>query len=182
MFHYRIKDLMILNAVLAIVLAAAIALGSFTALTTIALVVAVFVVLPLAWVEVYLYRRKKGTWYRWRHPRPRRPRYVRPINIPPYRGPAPFPGADKSVAGEPPSLPSRTRLFESGDPSDPVSRASILLKVASQLEASGRVGAAVRTYRQVVEGFADTPEAKTAAQRLESIGEGKVRVGHPGSD
>jgi hypothetical protein len=182
MFRHRIKDLMIVNAVLAIVLAAGIALKSFTAVTIIALVVAVFVVLPVAWVETYLYGRKKGTWYRLRHPRPPRPRYVRPMNIPPYRGPAPFPGAGESVAGEPPSLPPRTRLFESGDPSDPVSRASILLKVASQLEASGRVGAAVRTYRQIVDGFADTPEATTAAQHLESIGEGKVRVGHPGAD
>ncbi len=173
---------MILNAVLAIVLAAAIALGSFAALTTIGFVVAVFVVLPLAWVEIYLHSKQKGTWYRWRHPRPRRSRYVRPINIPPYRGPAPFPGAGGSVAGEPPSLPPRTRLFESGDPSDPVSRASILLKVASRLEASGRVGAAVTTYRQVVDAFADTPEATTAAHRLQSIGEGKVGVGHPGSD
>jgi hypothetical protein len=173
---------MIVNAVLAVVLAAGIALKSFAALTTIGLVVAVFVVLPLAWVEIYLHSKQKGTWYRLRHPRPARPRYVRPTNIPPYRGPAPFPGAGESVPGEPPSLPPRTRLFESGDPSDPVSRASILLKVAIRLEASGQVGAAVRTYRQVVDAFADTPEAETAARRLQSIGEGKVQVGQSGSD
>jgi hypothetical protein len=167
MFRHRIKDLMILNAVLAIVLAAGIALKSFAALTTIGFVVAVFVVLPLAWVEIYLYSKQKGTWYRLRHPRPRRPRYVPPMNIPPYRGPAPFPGAGESVAGEPPLLPPRTRLFESGDPSDPVSRASILLKVASRLETAGRIGAAVRTYEQILREFGGTPEAQDAARRLQ---------------
>jgi hypothetical protein len=181
MFHHRIRDLMILNAVLALILAAGIALKSFAALTTIGLVVAVFVVLPLAWVEIYLYSKQKGTWYRWRHPTPRRPRYVRPMNIPPYRGPAPFPGAGESVAGEPPSLPPRTRLFESGDPSDPVSRASILLKVASRLESSGSTVAAARIYQQVIDEYAETPEALAATQHLRSITERNLRASVPGS-
>ena len=182
MFHHRIRDLLILNAVLALILAAGIALKSFAALTTIGLVVAVFVVLPLAWVENYLYGRQKGTWYLGGIRGRARPRYIRPIDLPPYLGPKPYPAAGESVAGELPSLPPRTRLFESGDPSNPVSRVSILLKVASRLEASGRVGAAVRTYRHIVDAFADTPEATTAAHRLRSIGEANRPAGIPASD
>jgi hypothetical protein len=73
-------------------------------------------------------------------------------------------------------------LFESGDPSEPVSRASLLLKVASRLESSGRVGAAVRIYRQVIDAYGETPEAMGAAQRLQSISEGNLRVGIPDTD
>ena len=177
MFRHRIRDLMIVNAVLAIVLAAAIALKSFAPMIA---GVVVVVVLPLALVESYLYRKKKGTWHRWRHPVKPRPHYAATISPPPYPRIEPFPWAGGSLPGDPPSpARSRTRLFESGDASDPVSRASILLKVANRLETSGSVGAAVKIYQQVIDEFADAPEALNAAQRLQSIAERYERVGSP---
>jgi hypothetical protein len=169
MFRHRIRDLMIVNVVLAVFLAASIALKSFGLVVYLAILVALPVV-PLVFLESYLYRRKKGAWYRWRHPVKPRPRYVAASYPLPYPRVAAFQGSGESFLGETPSPPRpRTRLFESGDPSDPVSRASLLLKVAGRLENSGSVVAAVRIYQQVIDSFGDTPEARDAAYRLQSL-------------
>jgi hypothetical protein len=181
MFRHRIKDLMIVNAALAVVLGAAIALGSFTAVVSIGTVTVTLVVLPVLWVESYLYRKKNGIWYRWRHPIKPRPRHVAPIDPATYRRLIPFHGAGEPVPAEPPPRP-RTRLFESGDLSEPVSRVSLLLKVASRLETSGRIGAAMRVYQQVIDNHAETPEAQTAAHRLQTLVARHGRVGIPEAD
>jgi hypothetical protein len=172
MFHHRIKDLLILNAVLAIVLASAIALNSFVAVAFIAFVTAVTIVLPVVLIESYLYRRKRGWWYLWRHPAAPRPRY-KPSNYPiPYPRVLPFEAEGESLSSR-----NRTQLFQSGDRAEPVSRVSILLKVAGQLEASGRTGAATRVYQQVIESAADTPESREAVHRLHLLTERNTRVG-----
>ena len=167
---------MILNAVLAIALATVLALKVYT---FVVILVAMITIVPAAWVEIALYRRQKGTWYRWRHPAPPRPRYVPTVDSSPYPRVEPFPWAGESVSGERPPTRSRTRLFESGDASETVSRASILLDVAHRLESSGSVGAAVRIYRQLVDDFADKPEALDAARRLQSIAERDLHAGRP---
>jgi hypothetical protein len=172
MFRYRIKDFMIANVVLALTLAAAIALGSFAALGVIAFVVGTFIVLPVVLVEIYVYRRKQGLWYRWRHPLAPRPRYEAPTDPLPYPRVLPFGEEGESLLARP-----RTHLFDSGDRSDPVSRVSILLKVAGQLERSGRIGAAARVYQQVIDAGADAPEALNAAARLRSLTARNAAVG-----
>ena len=113
MFRHRIRDLMILNAVLAIALATVLALKVYT---FVVVLVAMITIVPAAWLEIALYRRQKGTWYRWRHPAPPRPRYVQTVDSPPYPRVEPFPWAGQSVSGEPPPRRSRTRLFESPMP------------------------------------------------------------------
>jgi hypothetical protein len=60
-------------------------------------------------------------------------------------------------------------LFEASSPSDPVSRASLLLTVASKLEKSGRMEAAARVYHQILKDFARTAQARDAAHRLQLI-------------
>jgi YHS domain-containing protein len=50
-------------------------------------------------------------------------------------------------------------------------RAASLLKLGQNLEKSGRTTAALGYYRQVVKEFAKTPAAKTAAERLKSLGQ-----------
>jgi hypothetical protein len=177
-FRHRIRDLMILNAVLAITLGVAIALEDtlmkmriplaralatgLVVLPTLALVV----VGPLALVEIYLYRRKKGSWYRLKNPTPPRPQYQRPADLPPVDTRMPVPAF---LEDHPPEPRSRTRLFEAGSTSEPVSRASILLSVARDFEATGRMDAAAKVYQQVLDRFATTPEAQDAAGRLQSL-------------
>jgi hypothetical protein len=173
-FRHRIKDLMILNAVLAITLALSMALNNAISnkIKVIRALVAglvalpflmVVIVGPLALVEMYLYRKKKGTWYRMQNPAKPRPRYQRLTDLPPFDPRMPVP----SFLEEPPSQPqSRTRLFEASSASEPVSRASILLNVASRFEASGRMDAAAKVYHQILERFPNAAEARDAAHRL----------------
>jgi hypothetical protein len=174
MFQYRIKDLMIVNAVLAISLVIAIAVSSFIRplLTVLAvlIVLAVVIIGPIAWVETYLYRKQRGIWYRSMNPRKPRPRYVPMTDLPPYV-------PRESVEDEPLSKGrSRTRLFETGTASEPVTRASLLFNVASQLETSGRMEAAAEIYRQILDHFGDTAEAREAAHRLDSRSNKKTPV------
>jgi hypothetical protein len=171
---------MILNAVLAVSLAigmamndtlskrrirwARAAVAGLVALQTLVLVI----VGPLALVEVYLYGKKKGAWYHLRNPTKPRPQYQRPDDLPPVAPRMPVPSF---LEDHPPQPRPRTRLFESSPPSEPVSRASILLAVARRFETSGRMGAATEVYRQVLDRFTDTPEAQDAASRLRSLSE-----------
>ncbi len=161
-FRHRIKDLMILNAVVAIAFALSMALGvgGLVVLSFLTLVM----IAPLVWVEIYLYRKKHGFWYHWQNPRKPRPRYERPTDLEPY-----FPKVP--AQDEPTRQRARTRLFETKSPSERVSRASILLTVASQFEASGRMDAAATVYHQILERFPDADEARNAAHWLQSFSE-----------
>jgi hypothetical protein len=125
---------------------------------------------PFALVEIYLYRKRKGLWYKWKHapiksspdlatdPGELRRRRKEAIRVRSSRG-------DRfALAGE-----DRTCLFEMNFRADPVSRASLLLSVADEFERSGKRAAAERCYRQIVQRFAGSPEAMEAAGRLTSI-------------
>jgi hypothetical protein len=170
-FRHRIKDLLVGNAVIAVALGVALASSNSIDVAPVLCVLVMMIFGPLVWVETYLYRKKKGAWYRWKHPRklPRRDlvtdedrllRYPRILD----------PGRSVLGAGEPGSNPRpRTRLFESSSPSEPVSRASLLLAVAGKLEKSGRMEAAATVYRQILQDFACTTPARDAAHRLGSV-------------
>jgi hypothetical protein len=123
----------------------------------------------IALVEIYLYRKKKGTWYEWRNRKPRPPRDI--VSDPDelaHRRREAF-RARLSRADAPADVKTdRTRLFETYSQSDPLSRASLLLNVAEKLERSGKRQAAERCYRQIAQRFADSPEAKVATVRLVS--------------
>jgi hypothetical protein len=131
---------------------------------------AVLTVVPLALVEIYLYRKKKGVWYDLKQG-PRRP-------APDFAALPGELGRRKSDAlrarlarGEEPMVnhENRTALFESSPGDEQVSRAALLLTVAVKLEGSGKREAAQTCYRQIVERFADSPAGREAAQRLASM-------------
>jgi hypothetical protein len=168
-FRYRIKDLMIANAVLAGVLAAVMTLGHLAYVIPASTVVALLIFGPLAWVETYLYRKKKGAWYRWKHPRMRPRHDLVTFDLPPRYPRAPFPGSGLSQEGDPSEKRARTRLFEATSSSEPVSRASLLLTVALKLEKAGRADAATKVYDQLLKDFAGTAPARDAARRLRSL-------------
>ncbi len=80
--------------------------------------------------------------------------------------------------------PSTLRVKAKADRPDPAplpgtkpgkdaARAASLLRLGQNFEKQGKTAAARSYYHQVVKGYADTPEAKTAAARLVQIGEGK---------
>jgi hypothetical protein len=165
LIRFRIRDLMVLNGVVALVLGAGIFLGSFVLVGFLAGMVGIFVVLPIVLVEVYLYGHRQGTVYRWRHPVPRRPRFVPPVVPLAARRMGNMPGAVEPLAERRP----RTRLFESAEPSGMVSRASLLFDVAAKLESEGKAIAAEQVYQQVVDRFADSHQAREARQRLQAI-------------
>jgi hypothetical protein len=163
MFRHRIKDLMIVNAVLAISLGIAITLGRY--LFQVGLIVGIIlvtVVAPVAWVETYLYRKRHGLWYRSMNPRKPRPRY-RPMTDLPYYPPVSDHEEPASKARD------RTRLFEKATRPAPFSRASLLLDVASRFETSGSLDAAAKIYRQILDHFENSPEAQDAARRLHAL-------------
>ncbi len=177
-FRYRIRDLMILNAVMAFSLGLGMAMSQLLskntllarALTTSLIVLPatmLVIVGPVALVELYLYRRKKGTWYGLQNPTKPRPQYQRPTGLPPVDPRMPVP----AFLEDHPSPPrSRTRLFESSSPSEPVSRASLLLTLAGRFEDAGRIDAAAKVYHQILDRFADAAEAQDAACRLRRLG------------
>ncbi len=172
--RFRIRDLMVLNGVVALVMAAGVLLGSFVAVGMLAGMGGLFIVVPVVLVEIYLYRRKNGVVYRWRHPAPRRPRFVPPTVPLAARGGGRFVGLDELADAERrPRVPAR--LFESVAGSGaastsaeggPPSRASLLLDVAAKLEDSGKVVAAIAVYQQVIDRFADSAEARAARDGL----------------
>lgn len=174
--RFRIKDLMVLNGVVALVMAAGVLLGSFVVVGMLAGMAGLFVVLPVVLVEIYLYRRGNGVVYRWRHPAPRRPRFVPPTVPLAARGGGRFVGLER-IAEEERRPRTRTRLFESASTSTsvsaegarPPSRASLLLDVAAKLEDSGKASAARAVYQQVIDRFADSAEVRTARDRLHAI-------------
>lgn len=182
--RFRIRDLMVLNGVVSLVMAAGVLLGSFVVVGMLAGMAGLFVVLPVVLVEIYLYRRGNGVVYRWRHPAPRRPRFVPPTVPLAARGGGRFVGLE-GIAAEERRPRTRTRLFESASASasaegaGPPSRASLLIDVAAKLEDSGKASAAVAVYQQVVDRFADSAEVRTARDRLQAIAGRERRPGVP---
>jgi hypothetical protein len=167
MLPKRIRTYLIVNIVIAILLVVFMAMRASIALL---LFIVALMVVPLVLVEIYLYPKKKGIWYDLKHgTRHREPDF------------AALPGElvrRKSEAlrarlarGEEPisSGEDRTKLFESSPGEGPVSRAALQLNVAVTLERSGKREAAERSYRQIIERFADSPPAREAAQRLASM-------------
>jgi hypothetical protein len=123
--------------------------------------------LPLLWVEQYLYSKQKGFWYaRQMGVSRRRPR---PLAAQPPREPL---SRELALLREAFGAKWLTRrrlqasLFGAAPRAEPVSRASLLLNVAENLERSGKREAARRCYRQIVQQFSDTEEARQAAERL----------------
>ncbi len=184
--RFRIRDLMVLNGVVALVMAAGVLLGSFVVVGMLAGMAGLFVVLPVVLVEIYLYRRRNGLVYRWRHPAPRRPRFVPPTVPLAARGGGRFVDLER-IAAEERRPRTRTRLFESaststpasGEGAGPPSRASLLLDVATKLEDSGKASAARAVYQQVIDRFAESAEARTARDRLHAIANREARPGVP---
>jgi hypothetical protein len=127
---------------------------------------------PLALVQLYLYPKKQGLWYRWVHGHRRRPdEFVFTASEVRYRklvAAASAPNArDDALRSR-----SRTALFETTAESAPVSRATLLFTVANKLESSGKKEAAQECYKQIVERFAGSAEARDATERLRSMAEG----------
>jgi len=131
---------------------------------------AALVVVPLAIVEIYLYRQKKGVWYELKQG-PRRP----PADFDALSGELDRRKNEafraRLARGEEPNRNRKDRkaLFESKPRDGPVSRAALLLNVAVKLEGSGKREAAETCYKQIVERFAGSPPALEAAQRLASM-------------
>jgi hypothetical protein len=181
MIPKRIRTYLIVNIVFAVFMVVVMAMRTdlrtgrnlvfnVVSLIAIASLVAALVALPLAIVEIYLYRMKKGVWYDLKQGQ-RRP-------APDF---ADLPGELVRRKGEAfrarlargedllTSHEDRTTLFESNAADGPVSRAALQLKLAVKLERSGKREAAERSYRQIIERFADSPPAREAAQRLAAI-------------
>ena len=181
MIPKRIRTYLIVNIVFAILMVLVMAVRSdlrtgrhmvFNVFLVIVFssIFAALVSVPIALVEIYLYRKKKGVWYDLKQG-PRRPapdfaalrgELVRRKSEA-YR--ARLARGDEVIT----SHGDRTALFESNSGDGPVSRAALLLNVAIKLERSGKREAAERSYRQIIERFADSPPAREAAQRLESM-------------
>jgi hypothetical protein len=181
MIPKRIRTYLILNIVFALIMVVVMAMrtdlrtGRHLVLNVVSIIflssfLAALAALPLALVEIYLYPKKKGVWYDLKRG-PRRP--------------APDFAADRGelvrrksealkarlARGEEPKMRRevRSNLFESSSGEGPVSRAALQLNVAVRLERSGKREAAERSYRQIIERFADSPPAREAAQRLASM-------------
>ena len=122
---------------------------------------------PFGIVEIYLYRRKKGAWYKWRN-QTRHRLHDREGNLEErmhWKSEA-F-RARLSQSQQPQEdHGNRTRLFETTNAADPVSRAALLMTVADKFERSGKREAAERCYLQITERFVDSPQAPEAARRL----------------
>jgi YHS domain-containing protein len=66
---------------------------------------------------------------------------------------------------------AKTSTKDNGRPgvTKPAARAASLLKLGQSLEKSGKTAAALGYYRQVTKDFANTPAAKTAAERIKAL-------------
>jgi hypothetical protein len=167
MMPKRIRTYLIVNIVFAVLMVVFMAIGNNLVLLSFLLAL---IVAPIVLVERYLYPKKKGFWYDLKQG-PRRP-------APDF---AALPGelvrrrsealGARLARGEAliTSREDRTRLFESNPGDGPVSRAALQLKLAVKLEHSGKREAAEKSYRQIIERFADTPPAREAARRLASM-------------
>jgi hypothetical protein len=149
-----------------------------TAIVTTFLVVSILtivIVVPLVLVQLYLYPRKQGVWYQWKHGarRPARDSGVLPAHRR-YPGSAADFALRTSWEKTMSKQASRTRLFEAESAAESVSRPAILLTVAGRLERSGKKAAARTCYRQILERFGETKEAGNAELRLDSLETGEA--------
>ena len=178
-FPQRIRSYLTLNLSLAVVMAVVMAVraelttGRFLVIDFLlfafySLVLSSVFFGPFGVIEVYLYRRKKGAWYEWKN-RTRQGRGDRAMNLAErsyWKSEAFRARLSRGNHPRAEDLRNRTRLFETGDPADPVSRAALLMNVADKLERSGKREAAERCYVEITERFADSPQAAEAARRI----------------
>jgi hypothetical protein len=177
-FPQRIRTYLTLNLALAVLMAVVMAVRSelttgrflmidFLLFAFYSLVLCSLFIGPFGVIELYLYRRKKGAWYEWRN-RTRPGRSDRAMNLAERRYWKSEAYRIRLAQGSKPQEDhrNRTRLFETSGPTDPVSRAALLMTVADKLERSGKREAAERCYLQITERFADSPQAREAGRRL----------------
>jgi hypothetical protein len=180
-FPQRIRDYLTFNLSLAVLIAVVMAvrmelrtgrvlLIDFLLFSFYIVVLAAVFLGPVGVVEAYLYRRKKGVWYEWKH-RTKRTRRDRAISADERRyWKSEAVRARLSGGAEPQEdQRDRTRLFESKLAADAVSRAALLMTVADKFERSGKKEAAERSYMQIIQQFADSPQAQEAARRLSTL-------------
>jgi hypothetical protein len=167
MIPKRIRTYLIGNIVIAVLLVVFMAMRA--SIVSLLFIVALMVV-PFVLVEFYLYPKKRGIWYDLKHgPRHPAPDFVA------LRGELVRRKSEalqaRLATGDEPIMggEDRTKLFESSRGDGSVSRAALQLNVAVTLELSGKREAAERSYRQIIERFADSPPAREAAQRLASM-------------
>jgi hypothetical protein len=168
----RIRTLMIANVLVALamvlflnfkqqIVTSAYLLAEIAQIILVLALVGIVVTAPLALVEFYLYRKKKGVLFQLTAAPARPPRdVVTRHHVRSYRHKLEAETVDKNRV--------RTQLFESSSATDPVSRAALLLTVGDKLAEAGKKEAAQRCYRQILERFAGAPEAQDAAERLKS--------------
>jgi hypothetical protein len=89
----------------------------------------------------------------------------------PFAGDVAEPSAEPSKS-KPKDAPSEeTESADSPSKPRPADRASSLLQVARNLEKAGKPAAALKSYREIVKSYADTPAAKTAKERIKALEE-----------
>ena len=71
------------------------------------------------------------------------------------------------AAGKSKSATKKTEPKTAG--SRPAARAASLLRIAQNLEKSGKTAAALEDYKQIVKDYGDTPAARTARQRIKAL-------------
>lgn len=134
------------------------------------------VILPIGLTQMYLYRRQRGLWYSWRHPDRRRA--SRRAAVPAQLCYPPSPAATLLRSQwEKFDWRKRKRLFEAAANDDSVSRAALLLIVASRLEQSGKNEVAQTCYRQIIERFPGSAAACAASARLVGLSQSPASTG-----
>jgi hypothetical protein len=125
---------------------------------------------PFGIVEHYLYRRKKGVWYKWKNRARRRgrDRTISALERRHWKSEAYRARLSLGSDAQPESR-ERTRLFQEASTADPVSRPALLMSIADRFERSGKREAAERCYLQIKQRFPQSPQANEAARRLSSL-------------
>jgi hypothetical protein len=180
-FPKHIRTYLIFNLSLAVLMAVVIAVrtelrtGRFLVIDLLLLalswtVLSSIVFGPFAVVEIYLYRRKKGVWYEWKNRtgHRRREREIsseerRYWKSEAYRARLSHGGQTRGDDRK------RSRLFPDTNLADGVSRAALLMTVADNFDQSSKKEAAERYYQQIIQQFADSPQAQEAGRRLSSV-------------
>ena len=83
--------------------------------------------------------------------------------------PAKKPGARKADEARPSSADRQDSASGKPETKSAATRAVALLRIAQNLEKSGKTRAALDDYKRIVKEFADTPAARTARQRIEAL-------------
>jgi hypothetical protein len=81
--------------------------------------------------------------------------------------------ANRPADADEPAAASKTKAAGKGElkavATTPAARAAGLLRIARNLEKSGKTDAALKDYKRIVKDFAGTPAARTAKERIEAI-------------